>query len=66
MGGGENARDGAVSNPVTGDVYWLEWGGAVADPVPTLPDRGFDPKYSGWCVTYCDVALDGGERVRPE
>jgi hypothetical protein len=51
---------------VTGDEYSLKWGGAVADPVPTLPDRGFEPKYSGWYVTYCDVALDGGERVRPE
>jgi len=41
-------------------------GGADTDPTPTLPDKGLDAKCSGWYVAYCDVALDGGERVRPE
>jgi hypothetical protein len=44
----------------------LKRGGADADPAPTLPDKGLDAKCSGSYVTYCDVALDGDERVRPE
>lgn len=44
----------------------MKLGGADADPAPTVPDEGLDAKCEGWYATYCDVALDGGERVLPE
>lgn len=42
----------------------MKLGGAEAEPAPTVADNGPGAKCEGWYVTYCDVALDGGERVR--